>query len=290
MTVTLYHVEPAASRSPDRLLGMTPCSSCGADRGHLLGCEHSTISLAPTTAAPLADEPEVDTTKARAWGVPIALGIACVLGLATPGQFLLRVLFGMWLHELGHAVASWICGVFAAPLPWLTLGGEARSPFFIVLLFGGLGAFAYRSAAHRRWLLIPAGILVVGLLVPFRHVSTFITFFGDGGAMVFGALFLAGAMLLPDGARLSRGGLRWGYLVIGAGAFTDAFFTWVRSWRDVAELPFGRSDASGLSDASKLVDVAGWSETGLIRSYLGLGVLCLAVLGAVTVRQLTRRD
>lgn len=237
----------------------------------------------------MADEPEVDTSRARAWGVPIALAVAVVVGLTTPGQFLLRVLFGMWLHELGHAAASWCCGVFAVPLPWLTLGGEERSPFFIVLLFGALAALAYRFASHRRWLLIPAGILLVGLLVPLRHVSTFITFFGDGGAMVFGTLFMLGAMVLPDGARVARGGLRWGYLVIGACAFIDAFLTWVRAWRDVAELPFGRSEASGLSDASKLVDVAGWTETGLVRSYLALGLVCLAVLAVMTVRQLTRR-
>jgi hypothetical protein len=69
----------------------------------------------------------------------------------------------------------------------------------------------------------------------------------------------------------------------------DAFLTWFRSWRDFAEIPFGRSESSGLSDALKLVDVAGWSETGMIRAYLGLSLLCLAVLAGATVRQLTKR-
>lgn len=267
---------------------MTPCPSCGADRGHLLGCEHNTIALAP--AAPPVDlggpALELDTTRARAWGVPIALGLAGLLAFTGPGGFVLRILFGMWLHEAGHAIASWLCGVVAVPLPWLTLGGGSRSPVFIGLLFAGLAALAYR---WRR--LIPffaglAGLLLIGILVPFRHATTFIVFSGDGGALVLGSLLMLGAVLLPDHARLSHGALRWGYLVIGAGAFMDALVTWVKAWRDWAELPFGRSESSGLSDASRLVDVSGWSEVGLVRSYLALGLACLAVLIGVTVWRL----
>ena len=271
---------------------MTPCPSCGADRGHLLGCEHSTLSLTPTAPPGSPSEPIPDTTAARAWGVPIALALAAVLGLTGPGAFLERVLFGMWLHELGHALASWCCGVIAVPLPWLTWGGGSRSPVFITLLFGVLGGLGLRWRAEPRRLTrlaVPAVVLVLGLLVPFRHATTFIVFFGDGGAMVLGTLLMLGAMLLPDDSPLSRGALRWGYLAIGAGGFMDALITWVRSWRDFAELPLGRSESSGLSDAMRLIDVSGWSEAGLVRAYLALGALCLCVLAAATVRQLASR-
>lgn len=249
-----------------------------------MGCEHGTISLAPAAPPVALEDPEPDTTRARALAVPLALAVAGVLAFTGPGGFLLRIFFGMWLHELGHALASWCCGVFAVPLPWLTLGSNSRSPFFIVLLFGALGGLWYRF----RWrlLAVPAGVLLVGLLVPFRHVTTFIVFSGDGGSLVLGTLLMLGAMLLPEESPLARGALRWGYVVIGAGAFMDAFVTWVKSWRDVAELPFGRSEASGLSDALRLVDESGWSETALVRSYLVLGLCCLLVLGAVVARQL----
>lgn len=269
---------------------MTPCPSCGAERGHLLGCQHNTISFAPASQAVIEAAP--DSTRARAWAVPIALVVAALVALTGPGGFLLRILFGMWLHEAGHALASWWCGVVAVPLPWLTLGGGSRSPLFIVLLFGGLGALTYRLRREdQRLMLAPASLgalLLLGVLIPFRHATTFIVFFGDGGALVLGTALMLGAMLLPDEARLARGGLRWGYLVIGAGAFMDAFITWVRAWRDVAELPFGRSESSGLSDALRLVDESGWSETGLVRAYLGLGLICLALLALVVVRQLRR--
>ncbi|MDP1829539.1 MAG: hypothetical protein Q8L48_40100 [Archangium sp.] len=264
---------------------MTPCPSCGAERGHLLGCEHDTIALAPVDLT----EPglELDTTRARAWGVPIALGVAGLLAFSGPGGFVLRIFFGMWLHEAGHAIASWCCGVVAVPLPWLTLGGGSRSPVFIVLLFAGLAALGYRWRRLAPVFAGLAGVLLVGILVPFRHATTFIVFSGDGGALVLGTLLMLGTVLLPDGARLSRGALRWGYLVIGAGAFMDAFVTWVKAWRDWAELPFGRSESSGLSDASRLVDLSGWTEVGLVRSYLVLGFACLALLTAVTAWRLT---
>lgn len=271
------------------------CPSCGAARGHLLGCEHSPVQFAPAPAVSpppaLGEGAELDTTRARALAVPIALAVAALLSTTSFGGLALRLFFGMWLHELGHAFASWACGVFAVPLPWITFSGEGRSPVMVALLIAGLAALAWwlRERAHPARLVLPAalGALgLVGLLLPLRHVRTFIVFFGDGGAMVFGALLMLGAVLLPDGARLSRGALRWGYLVIGAGAFVDAFATWVRSARDFAELPFGRSESSGLSDALKLVESSGWSEQFMVRAYLGVGFACLAVLALAVGRQL----
>ena len=188
---------------------MTPCPSCGADRGHLLGCEHNTISLAPSVSAPVVNELDLegpDTTRMRAAGVPIALAVAGLLALTSPGGFLLRVLFGMWLHEFGHTLASWFVGVVAVPLPWITLGGQERSFLFPVLLFGGLGVLGWRwwKAGQQALVAVPAvlgGLLLVGLLVPFRHATTFIVFSGDGGALVLGTVLMLGAMLLPDESR-----------------------------------------------------------------------------------------
>lgn len=192
----------------------------------------------------------------------------------------------MWLHELGHALASWCCGIVAFPLPWLTLSGDARSPVFILLLLATLGILGHRWR-RELWLAVP--LVLLGVLIPFRHATTFITFFGDGGALVLGTVLMLAAMSLPDDVALTRGGLRWGYLVIGAGAFMDVSHTWFAAWRDVAELPFGRSESSGLSDASRLVDLSGWSETTLVRSHLGLAALCLAVLAGVISRRVRRQ-
>lgn len=270
------------------------CPSCRADSGHLLGCERSAVKFTPT---PMEVPPagastlDLDTARARALAVPIALAASTLLSMTGPGGALLRLLFGMWLHELGHALAAWSVGLFAVPIPWLTFSSQARSPVFVVLLLGGLTGLAWwlRQGARPAWALVPAGaalLVLLGLLVPLKKAQTWVLFWGDGGAMSLGTLLMLGAVLLPDDAWLSKGALRWGYLVIGAGAYVDASTTWLRAWRDVAEIPFGRNEGSGLSDASRLVDVQGWTEPFLVRSYLGLGAACLAVLAGVVAWRL----
>jgi hypothetical protein len=270
------------------------CPSCGADSGHLLGCERSPVKFTPTTleAPPTgASSLDLDTTRARALAVPIALAASTLLSMTWPGGALLRLLFGMWLHELGHTLAAWSVGMFAVPLPWLTLSSDTRSPVFVVLLLGGLGALAWwlREGDRPARAFAPLGaalVVLLGLLVPLAKAQTWVLFCGDGGALLFGTLLMLGAVLLPDEARLSKGALRWGFVVIGAGAYVDAFATWIRAWRDVAQIPFGRNEGSGLSDASRLVDVHGWTEPFLVRSYLGLGAACFAVLAGVVAWRL----
>lgn len=275
----------------------SPCPSCGARVGHLLGCEHNTISLHDTASALVVDD-EASHLQQRAqvpaWAVPLALTVMTVLSLTDGGRFMLRIFFGMWLHEMGHALASWCCGVMAVPLPWITLTQDERSPTLVVLLLVSLASVGWRwwKNDDRRWVLVPlllAAALGVGVLVPLHRATVFMVFSGDAGAMVLGTVSMLSAFL-PGHVRLARGGLPWGFVTIGAGAFVDSFGTWVRAWRDVAELPFGRSEASGLSDASRLVDTFGWSETFLVRSYLAVGLMCLAVLAVFLGLRLRKRS
>ncbi len=263
------------------------CPSCGANVGHLLGCEQGTVSFErePAPSAHVADELIATPMRGRALAVPVALTVMGLLAFTGFGQAALRVFFGMWLHELGHAVAAWTCGITAVPLPWVTMQGEERSKVFIAMELAALGALGWRlwgREESRALVAVPAaalGALLVGVLVPLHRATAFITFSGDGGALVFGALLMA-LSTVPDESRLARGGLRWGYLVIGAGAFADVFHQWFAAWRDVAELPLGRIEGVGLSDATRLLDQHGWSEQGMIRAYLGLGLACLSLLTA----------
>ncbi|MBL8914803.1 MAG: hypothetical protein JNM17_29125 [Archangium sp.] len=194
----------------------------------------------------------------------------------------------MWLHEFGHAISAWLCGAFALPLPWFTIGGASRSIWFIVLELGGL-AYVLNRWRARAW---PAAIvlvlLLVGLLLPAGVMEQFIVFSGDGGALILGTLLML-SVFLPDEARLSRGGLRWGFLVIGASAWSVTFTQWFSAWRDPAEIPFGKQEGGALSDATRLVDHYLWSEAGLIRGYLALSVLCLVALVALAAAILRAR-
>lgn len=270
------------------------CPQCGAERGHFFDC--------PIGGLP-KPEPKQDTAPLSPWGegktqslnarliaLPIVLVLTLLLSFTGAGRFVLTVLFAMWLHEFGHAISAWLCGAFALPLPWFTIGGASRSVLFMLVEFGSLAYLLWRYRA-RAW---PAAvvliILLIGVLIPAGVMEQFIVFSGDGGALVLGTLLML-TILLPDEARLSRGGLRWGFLVIGASAWSVTFTQWFSAWRDPAEIPFGKQEGGALSDATRLVDHYAWSEAGLIRAYLVLSVFCLVALAAlVALRTLRSRS
>jgi hypothetical protein len=236
--------------------------------------ERITASRLAARAAERPTEPSF--SRARRLALPVVL-IGLLLLAYTPVRMALALFFAMWLHELGHAATAWLCGSVAMPLPWVTYGGEERSFFFIALEFAGLAAWGFFRRDHRPIVAVLGVLLLLGVLVPARTMRMLVVFGGDGGAMVLGTLLML-TVFLPDHWRLSKGGLRWGFLVIGAGAFAGVFQPWLAAWRDPDEIPFGHIEGVGLSDPSKLVDQFGWSEPQLVHRYLALGFTCLAVL------------
>jgi hypothetical protein len=84
-----------------------------------------------------------------AWlAVPGALVVAALVDHTELGAFLLRTFFGMWLHELGHAVAAWLCGFPAFPGPWFTPMAEERSALFALAIMAGLAALHENRPNH----------------------------------------------------------------------------------------------------------------------------------------------
>jgi hypothetical protein len=104
-----------------------------------------------------------------------------------------------------------------------------------------------------------------------------ITFAGDAGMMVFGAA-LAATFFAPPESKLHRDWLRWGFLVIGAFSFMDAFATWADAARDAEAIPFGEIEGVGESDPTVLVDNHGWTIDQLVSRYRAVGWLSLAAL------------
>jgi hypothetical protein len=268
------------------------CAQCGADTGHFYDCPESRFARLETSAPTAAPPREVNSEKARLVAVPIALAVMLLLVHTSLGAFITRLCFAMPLHELGHATASWFTGAPAVPLLWFTPMSDTRSVFFIVLelaAFGGWAAYARRNALPRWPVILVATLFGVGLVLPSAARLAFVTFAGDGGALVFGTMLMA-AVWLPDELRITRGGLRWGYLVIGAGAYANIASEWFGAWRDSANIAFGRIEGVGLSDPSKLVDVYNWSERRLVNSYLTLSFVCLVVLVVLGLRFARQRD
>ncbi|HET6898182.1 MAG TPA: hypothetical protein VFK70_07535, partial [Vicinamibacteria bacterium] len=226
------------------------------------------------------------------YAVPAALVTSLLLAQTDMGRFLLRTFFGMWLHELGHAVAAWLCGYPAFPGPWFTSVGEERSFLFALAITAGLSYGAWRAWTNeqRTWMAVAIAGLVLQLaltvvLSPAR-AHTLITFCGDAGSLVFGAALMA-AFFVPPGHKLHRDWLRWGFLVIGAASFADTFPEWWAARRDPSVIVFGEIEGRADTDPTVLVQ-AGWTVDQMVSRYVGIGVLSLLVLAAAQVLHFRR--
>ncbi|MHA7632712.1 hypothetical protein [Corallococcus sp. M7] len=240
-----------------------------------------------------ADDEELLEARLRLAALPVALGIAW-LAVGSPFfHFLFRIFFTMPVHELGHAVTAWFCGFSAIPTLWVTQVSAERSTSLSVMLSGLLGAIVWQGWKHRRWtwLGVGAGLLAVHWTGRFGVTSgqarAIISFGGDAGLMVLGALLMA-TFYVPPGHYLHRHQLRWGFLVMGAAAFMDGFEQWWAARTNVDRIPFGRIEGVGLSDPSTLVETYHWTVGNVIRGYVAVGVVCLAALGVLYVVSLWR--
>jgi hypothetical protein len=198
-----------------------------------------------------------------------------------PGAFIGRTCFGMWLHELGHALAAWLCGQWALPLPWFT---ATFGPSLLVsaLDFGLAAALLGVGAKRRSLALGMAGAGLGGLALGchlLRPSSQEVLFnvAGEAGAMLLGAL-LSTAFLLAPGVKALQGGLRWGWLTIGAISWADATHLWVLARRDPANLPLGLENGTE-SDATKLIEHGHWAEDALVSRFLVIAAVALGLAG-----------
>lgn len=233
-------------------------------------------------------------SRLRTWAIPVALAGAFLVVSTGPGHFLARVFLSMWVHEIGHATAAWLCGFPAFPGPWLTPMAQSRSGAFGFLVFAAIASgtlWTWRT--ERRRLAAALGALLVlqlfcTLALSDARARQFIVFMGDGGCLVLGSLLML-TVYAPEESALKRGWLRWGFLVIGAAAFADAFAQWWASRTDFDRIPFGMNEGVGLSDPSVLQETYRWSTDQIVGRYVTLGCICLAVIAAAYAWGLLRR-
>jgi hypothetical protein len=229
------------------------------------------------------DDPALEW-KLCAVAIPMALVLALAFHVLTPG--LQRIVFGMPIHELGHAVTAWFCGHAALPTLWKTLVAEERGWFAPVVLAGAIGYMMVRAYLAEKHYFVVLGAVLLAV----QGIGTFyikpttahilFAFGGDGMGMVIATALMA-TFFFGKRTQLYKGWLRWGFLMIGAAAFADMFATWWVAQSDRNAIPFGEIEGVGLSDSLKLVEEWGWTMDELVRRYVTVGMSCLLALALV---------
>lgn len=295
--------------SAPRTAGET-CPRCGANyakaalirtQGRAPAVQAAQAVVEPPAGAVIVDlgtRDEVDDPvlewKLCVAAIPAALSLALAFHFLTPA--LQRIVFGMPVHELGHAASAWLCGYVAVPTFWKTLVADSRGFVAPLALAGALVYVMVRAyrAEKTVLLLLGAALLVVqaiGTLGVGQHTAEMLFVFGgDGLGMVLAAALMASFFFGKD-TQLYKGSLRWGFLLIGAAAFVDLSATWWTALRNVDAIPFGENEGTGLSDPMRLLEEYHWSTRSIVHRYVSvsavslLGVLCLYIWGVLRARR-----
>ena len=212
-------------------VALATCPHCGAPREASIDCPKCGViyakahELRAPRAAPQLPEPPASTgtwegdvedarleQRLKLFAVPAGLVFAHFVVATSIGHSLARVFLSMFVHELGHAVAAWLCGFMAFPALWVTPMSLGRIPAFAVALSLalGLGSFCLWRVGRRRGAATLGTMLVLQLALTLglsaRSAQALIAFAGDAGCFVLGAALMCTAV--SNGHRIT-----WGFHV-----------------------------------------------------------------------------
>ena len=196
-----------------------------------------------------------------------------------------RIVFGMPLHELGHAVTAWLSGHNAIPTFWFTHTSAERGYSCALLLLGiyaVLLRYGYRTR-QKYWYALVAALFIVQLYATFvinrETADMLIIFGGDGMGMVL-ATFMMSTFYMGKETQLYKGSVRWGLLFWGAAAFMDMFMAWWQGQHDIARVGYGTTGGA-FTDAYRLINEYAWNWTDMIHRHLYVGYGCLFALTVI---------
>lgn len=228
------------------------------------------------------------------WGVslltiPLALLFAEFWGMFYfPGQITWYWL-SMPTHESGHAIAAWLGGRVAIPLPLFTaVANDERSGsvfFFLVSVFIFFGVYSYRK---RRMYPVFLSVGLIAAAIDLTWVVSdptsrmMFTYGGIGGTFILSTFLIVSFYYrMPDRVRWDF--FRFFGVLLGALVLVANFEFWRAIARGEAQLPLGtaivgRDDRNG--DINQLMSEFGWSPKALVGHFVGLGKICFGVIFA----------
>jgi Zn-finger nucleic acid-binding protein len=215
--------------------------------------------------------------------VPAVAVLIWILDGSEGLRFVLQSTLSMAFHEAGHAIAAWLTGRLALPLPFLTLSSEDPGPLAFLFSAGALGTMMWIGmrrglpfwigvAALGGWLLISKG-----LVADIAQQRLWISAAGVGGEFVLGTLCIV-AFFHRLHRRPQWAITRYVALLVGMAVFVPSWLRWRRVAAGDEPFPLGSlifGDSDG--DMNRLL-AAGLQPQEIVESYLGLGQLCTAAI------------
>ncbi len=207
--------------------------------------------------------------------------------------------FHVWMHELGHASAAWLCGYQALPLPlgWTSIAPAPSTTVYYLGLFL-LGVLAWVGWRQSR----PFAVVLAVALATAQYFMTWrasdhmhdlwIVYGGVGGTFYLSALFI-GLFFVRLPAWFRWGACRYLVFFLSASTLLDSWQFWEKVYRGTEEIPFGslihgEDDANG--DMNRLMSDHGWTMARIRRSFHLLGVGSMVFVGACYVFFALRLD
>ena len=216
------------------------------------------------------------------WVVPGMLALAFLMEVVGIGDSMLRIVFGMPVHEMGHAVTGWFSGFNSVPTLWKTLVPRDRGFVAPGLLFVAICYLINYARLNAHGGLFLGGIFLlilqfIGIFVLEKGTANMlVTWGGDGVGMMLATALMAG-FVFDKRTNWYQGYLRWGFVFIGAAAFADISAPWWVSLNDLSAVPYGASGGNH-TDTYKLMHSHGWTMDEVINRYVTLSVVCMSVL------------
>jgi hypothetical protein len=228
---------------------------------------------------------------------PLAALFALLI-TSSQGAMTLMLPAQIFIHELGHAIPSWLSSRRALPLPCgVTFWEEEQSLFVglgMVFLLGVLGVHSYRERRPFGIALAALFLLLLGFFS--LGISNDRSFEWTILGGVAGEFWVSTLMIVSFYFRMPDR-LRWDFFRMVL--ILPAFATWVAATRLWVGIAFGRAQLptgtifggshDGGGDLNRLMTEYGWTKEGLTSFYTGLGVLTGALIVAVYVGVGSRR-
>jgi hypothetical protein len=216
--------------------------------------------------------------------VPAAAAIVWLLCKVGIFAFLQDVLLGMPAHELGHAIAQWLMGRFAVPIPFVTVPISNTNIFAYLLTLSILLFSAWKGYQQRLFFWVLIGVfgiylmLTKGIFSDDSERAIWASYSGIGGEFVLGALIVI-SYFYTVSRRPSWTYKRYAVLFLGMFIFLPTWFQWVNIAAGSEPFPFGSTlFGKDEGDMNSLLEYGMTIET-VTESYLALGRWCFVIIG-----------